>query len=283
MKLFKILSLTFVVFLVACSEQNPELVLTEKQLAETIASHFNDQNEPAKHLEKLDIKVINTEETGTQSKPVYKAAYQVTGELAEDLYQLNSKQSCNNQYVSYKLLHPKGSKYVINGLMVAEYQTGSWDYSFKNDNELEGSKLPDAANLFRADSIEEIDFIKQTCLQKGEQQKEAVLAELKATVIVIDDETYNKYLEASESIDGKAAYASVCAICHDTGVSGSPRIDDKNAWHPRLDTVKKAILQNLLIPEGSRHPLAGEILLSEAEILASINYMLNRLKKNQAH
>jgi len=283
MKLFKILSLTCVVFLVACSEQNPELVLTEKQLAETIASHFHVENEQAKRFENLDIKVINTEEAGNQSKPVYKAAYQVTGELAEDLYQLKSKQSCNNQYVSYKLLHPKGSKHVINGLMVAEYQTGSWDYSFKNDNELEGSKLPDAANLFRADSIEEIDFIKQTCLQKGEQQKEAVLAELKAIVIVIDDETYDKYLEASKSIDGKEIYASVCASCHDTGVSGSPRIDDKNAWHPRLDTVKKAILQNLLIPEGSRHPLAGEILLSEAEILASINYMLNRLKKNQAH
>ncbi|MBT8438982.1 MAG: hypothetical protein HKP55_10750 [Gammaproteobacteria bacterium] len=283
MKLFKILTVTCVVFLFACSKQNPELVLTEKQLAEAIANHFTVENEKAKRFENLEIKVINTEESDNQSKPVYKATYQVSGELAEDLYQLKSKQSCNNNYVTYKLLHPKGSKHVINGLMVAVYSTGAWDYAFKNDNELEGSKLPEAANLFRADSLEEIDFIKQTCLEKGEQQKEAVLAELKATVIVINDEAYDKFLKASESIDGKEIYATVCASCHDTGVSGSPRIDDKNAWHPKLDTVKKALLQNILIPEGSRHPAAGKILLSEAEILASINYILNRLRKNQAH
>ena len=283
MKLFKILiTACLAAFLIACSEQNSKHVLTKQNLAAAIANHFNLENEKEKRFKNLQIQVTKTEESKNKTKPVYKADYQVSAELAEDLYRLKPKRSCSNKYFTYKLLHSKGSKHVINGTMVAEYQTGFWDYSFKNENEVEGSRLPDLANLFRPESIEEIDFIKQTCRKLGERQKEALFAELKAKIILIDDESYDKYEQAAAAIDGQKTYESICANCHDTGESGSPRLDDTNAWHPELETVKKALLQNILIAEGSRHPKAGEILLSEAEILASINYMLNRLKKNRS-
>ncbi len=279
MKLFKILTIGCLAFLFACSEKNSKHVLTEQNLAEAIANHFSAENHKEKRFKNFEIKALTTEQSKNKPKPVYKAAYQVSANLAEDLYQLKPKRSCNNKYVTYKLLHHKDSKHAINGTMVAEYKTGYWDYSFKNENDVKGNRLPDLANLFRPESIEEIDFIKQTCLKMGERKKEAIFAELKAKVILIDDASYDRFEQEAESIDGKKTYASICASCHDTGESGSPRIDNKNAWHPELGTVKKALLQNILIAEDSKHPRAGEFIISEAEILASINYMLNKVKK----
>ena len=161
MKLFKIpITACLAAFLFACSEQNPKHVLTKQNLATAIANHFNVENEKEKRFKNLEIQVIRTEEIKNRAKPVYKAAYQVSLELAEDLYQLKAKRSCSNKYFTYKRLHPKDSKHVINGTMIAEYQTGFWDYSFKNENEVEGNRLPDLANMFQPESIEEIDFIK---------------------------------------------------------------------------------------------------------------------------
>jgi len=283
MKLIKILIFTSVALLFACSEQNSKPAPTEQSLMQTITSHFSQKNDKEKRFENLAVKIINTEESSNESSTVYKSAYQVSMDLAEDLYKLKSKKSCDNPYVTYNLLHTKGSKHVINGTLVAEYKMGSWEYSFKNDNEIDGNRLPESPNLFAQDSIEEIDFIKQSCKKLVKEKQEAEFAKLQSKVIVIEDESYNEFELAAKTIDGKKIYASECAGCHDTGESGAPRLDNNSSWHPQLDTVKKALLQNILIAEDSKHPRAGIFIASEAEILASINYMLNKLKKNQEH
>ena len=281
MKLIKVLTVTSVALLFACSEQNSKPAPTEENLIQAITSHFSQNNDQQKRFENLAVKIINTEETSTESSTVYKSTYQVSMDLAEDLYKLKSKKSCNNPYVTYNLLHAKGSKHVINGAVTAEYKTGSWDYSFNNDNEIDGDRLPQSANLFAQDSIEEIDFIKQSCKKLVKEKQEAEFAKLQSKVIVIEDESYNEFELAAKTIDGKKIYAAECAGCHDTGESGAPRLDNNSSWHPQLDTVKKALLQNILIAEDSKHPRAGIFIASEAEILASLNYMLNKLKKNR--
>ena len=142
-----------------------------------------------------------------------------------------------------------------------------------------GQKLPDIEFRFIPDSVEEIDFIKETCKKMGKESLNATFAALKSKVILIDEDRYSEIELQAQTIDGEKTYSTLCASCHNTGESGSPRLDDKKAWHPQIKTIKKALLQNIIIAEGSRHPKAGEILLSEAEILASINYMLNELEK----
>lgn len=282
MKLIKVLTVTSVAFLIACSEQNSTPVPTEQNLIQAITSHFDLENDKEKRFDNLAVEIINSEETGNDSGTVYKTAYQVSMDVAEDLYKTKSKKSCNNPYVTYTLLHAKGSKHVINGSLIAEYKTGSWDYSFKNDNEIDGNRLPESANLFAQDSIEEIDFIKQSCKKLVKQKQEAAFTELQSKVIVIEDDSYNEFELAAKTIDGKKIYAAECAGCHDTGESGAPRLSDSSSWHPELETVKKALLQNLLIAEDSKHPRAGIFIASEAELLSAMNYMLNKLKKNQA-
>jgi len=283
MKLIKVLSAIPVALLFACSEQNSNPAPAEDSLMQAVSSHFSQANDKEKRFENLAVKIINTEETTNESGTVYKSAYQVSMDLAEDLYKLKPKKSCNQSYVTYNLLHAKGSNHVINGTLIAEYETGSWNYSLKNDNEIDGDRLPESANLFAQDSIEEIDFIKQSCKKLVKEKQEAEFALLKSKVIVIEDQSYNEFELAAKTIDGKKIYADECATCHDTGESGAPRLDNNSSWHPQLDTVKKALLQNLLIAEDSKHPRAGIFIASEAELLASLNYMLKKLKKNQEH
>ena len=285
MNFVKFLSLSCLIFLVSCSDSNPRKELTEDNLVKAIQDHFSSADKQEIRFKNFEITVLSKEKLSDTAKPVYKASYQLTMDQNEDLYRLKHKRSCGSKYLTYKLLSPKDTKHTVNGFLVAKYMTGFWDYTFENENKIKGKKRPDSPNTFIPDSIEEIDFIKQTCKKFGKQKLEDSFAELKSKVILIDDASYDRFAQAAESIDGKKTYSSICASCHDTGESGSPRIDNKEAWHPELGTVKKALLQNIIIAEDSKHPKAGEILLSEAEILASINYMLNRLKKNwsQSH
>ncbi|HIQ14840.1 MAG TPA: cytochrome c5 family protein, partial [Leucothrix sp.] len=41
---------------------------------------------------------------------------------------------------------------------------------------------------------------------------------------------------------GKEVYAAVCQACHATGVAGSPKLDDKAAWEPRVATGLDALM-----------------------------------------
>ena len=34
--------------------------------------------------------------------------------------------------------------------------------------------------------------------------------------------------------DGPTVFNTVCGACHNTGAAGSPKIDDKGAWAPRV-------------------------------------------------
>jgi len=39
---------------------------------------------------------------------------------------------------------------------------------------------------------------------------------------------------------GEEIYANHCAVCHENGVAGAPKINEKKEWQPRLDEAKKS-------------------------------------------
>ncbi len=41
-------------------------------------------------------------------------------------------------------------------------------------------------------------------------------------------------MKGGESLIGKSVYTSKCAICHDSGAAGAPKIGDSQAWQPRI-------------------------------------------------
>ena len=78
--------------------------------------------------------------------------------------------------------------------------------------------------------------------------------------------------------DGKAVYDKVCFACHQTSVAGSPRLGDKAAWAPRLQTGMDAMMQSVINGKGAMPPRGGNPSLSDAEVRAAVDFMVGQSK-----
>lgn len=78
--------------------------------------------------------------------------------------------------------------------------------------------------------------------------------------------------------DGATIYNSICGACHNTGVAGAPKIDDKAAWAPRIGTGKDALYKSALAGKGAMPPKGGAADLSDDEIKGTVDYMLGKVK-----
>lgn len=78
--------------------------------------------------------------------------------------------------------------------------------------------------------------------------------------------------------DGKKIYEGTCVACHGTGAAGAPKFGDKAAWAPRIATGMDTLLSVALHGKGAMPPKGGNPALSEAEIRATIEYMVAHSK-----
>jgi cytochrome c5 len=78
--------------------------------------------------------------------------------------------------------------------------------------------------------------------------------------------------------DGKAIYDKVCFACHQVSVANSPRLGDKAAWAPRIQTGMDSLVQSVLKGKGAMPPKAGNPALSEAEARAAVEFMVSQAK-----
>ena len=78
--------------------------------------------------------------------------------------------------------------------------------------------------------------------------------------------------------DGATIYNSVCGACHNTGVAGAPKLDDKAAWAPRLATGKEALYKSAIGGKNAMPPKGGAADLSDAEIKGTVDYMMGKAK-----
>lgn len=75
---------------------------------------------------------------------------------------------------------------------------------------------------------------------------------------------------------GEAVYTKACIACHSTGVAGAPKVGDKAAWEPRLAQGMDTLVSTALKGKGAMPPKGGHASLSDAEIKAAIEYMLEK-------
>ena len=78
--------------------------------------------------------------------------------------------------------------------------------------------------------------------------------------------------------DGATIYNTVCGACHNTGVAGAPKLDDKAAWAPRVGTGKEALYKSAIGGKNAMPAKGGAADLSDAEIKATVDYMLGKVK-----
>jgi cytochrome c5 len=75
---------------------------------------------------------------------------------------------------------------------------------------------------------------------------------------------------------GKAVYEKTCSACHATGVAGAPKVGDKAAWAEHIAEGIEHLVQVALKGEGAMPPKGGNPALSEEEVRAAVNYMIEQ-------
>ena len=75
---------------------------------------------------------------------------------------------------------------------------------------------------------------------------------------------------------GEAVYSMACIACHSTGVAGAPKVGDKATWEPRLAQGMDTLVSTAVKGKGAMPPKGGHTNLSDAEIKAAIEYMLEK-------
>ncbi len=104
--------------------------------------------------------------------------------------------------------------------------------------------------------------------------------EVPATPVVAAAPILEKAVEApaTPSVDGKKVYDTSCFACHASGVAGSPKLGDKEAWAPRISAGVDTMYKTALNGKGAMPPKGGNLSLPDADVKAAVDYMLGTVK-----
>jgi len=80
------------------------------------------------------------------------------------------------------------------------------------------------------------------------------------------------------AVDGKKTFEGACAVCHAAGVAGAPKVGEKAIWAPRIAQGKDALYEHALKGKGVMPAKGGNAALSDADVKASVDYMVSLSK-----
>lgn len=78
--------------------------------------------------------------------------------------------------------------------------------------------------------------------------------------------------------DGGKVYQTVCAMCHGTGLMGSPKFGDAAAWKPRAAQGLPTLHEHAIKGIRTMPAKGGNPALSDAEVSAAVDYMVGHSK-----
>ncbi|MCF8159161.1 MAG: c-type cytochrome [Polaromonas sp.] len=84
----------------------------------------------------------------------------------------------------------------------------------------------------------------------------------------------NKPYASPTSTTGEQLVQSHCVNCHDDGKSGAPRIDDFNAWKPRLQKGMDGLVRSAISGHKAMPARAGMAQLSDTDLRNAVTYMV---------
>jgi cytochrome c5 len=80
------------------------------------------------------------------------------------------------------------------------------------------------------------------------------------------------------TVTGIEVYAKNCFVCHDTGVLGSPKIADKDAWSTRIAKGTDTLYASAINGLASMPARGGNPSLDDDAIKAAVDYMVSIAK-----
>jgi cytochrome c5 len=80
-------------------------------------------------------------------------------------------------------------------------------------------------------------------------------------------------------VDGAAVYQQACFSCHASGVAGAPKLGSAEDWTPRIAQGIEVLHQHSLQGIRAMPPKGGFMNLSDAQVQAAVDYMVEQVKK----
>jgi cytochrome c5 len=74
---------------------------------------------------------------------------------------------------------------------------------------------------------------------------------------------------------GEQIVKQQCASCHEKGLHGAPRIDDRAAWAPRIKNGLDATVRSAINGHGKMPARGGLVSVTDNELRSAIAYMFN--------
>lgn len=86
--------------------------------------------------------------------------------------------------------------------------------------------------------------------------------------------------QVAAPMTGPQVYNAACFACHaPPGVAGAPALGDNAAWEARVAQGRELLDQHALTGLNAMPPKGGRVDLSDAEIIAAVDYMLEQLSQ----
>ena len=77
---------------------------------------------------------------------------------------------------------------------------------------------------------------------------------------------------------GEAAFKKTCAMCHQTGVAGAPKLGDKADWAPRIaqgkDMLYKHAIEGFNGEKGAMPAKGGNPAMGDDDVKAAVDFMI---------
>ena len=102
--------------------------------------------------------------------------------------------------------------------------------------------------------------------------------EVERAVVYMANAAGARFKEPAVKADGRKVYQSTCMACHGAGVANAPKFGDKKAWATHLMHGTEHVYENALKGKGAMPPKGGNLTMSEAEVKAAVDYMLDAVK-----
>ena len=85
-------------------------------------------------------------------------------------------------------------------------------------------------------------------------------------------------LAGAEQRSGKDIYTAHCAMCHDSGMAGAPKVGDKAAWKEHIASGMDHMLEIAEKGIGAMPPKGTCSDCTKAELKGAIEYMIEQSK-----
>jgi len=79
---------------------------------------------------------------------------------------------------------------------------------------------------------------------------------------------------ASAARSGKEIYGSTCGVCHDNGVAGAPKLDEKASWETRLTGGFSALVASAIAGKGGMPARGGDPDITDSEMELVVGHMI---------